>query len=46
VVQVIEAAQRSLTEDRPVLLDEITDPSRPGLIPVPRTPKPQRAARV
>jgi predicted dehydrogenase len=38
VVQVIEAAQRSLTEDRPVLLDEITDPSRPRLIPVPRTP--------
>ena len=36
VVQVIEAAQRSLTEDRAVLLDEITDPIRPGLIPTPR----------
>lgn len=30
VVQVIEAAQRSLAEDRIVLLDEITDPARPG----------------
>jgi predicted dehydrogenase len=38
VVQVIAAAQRSLAEDRPVLLDEITDPARPALIPVPRTP--------
>jgi predicted dehydrogenase len=38
VVQVLEAAQRSLAEDRTVLLEEITDPARPGLIPAPRRP--------
>jgi predicted dehydrogenase len=43
VVQVIEAAQRSLAEDRIVLLDEITDPARPGLIPAPRR-RPDRPA--
>jgi predicted dehydrogenase len=37
VVQVLEAAQRSLAEDRTVLLEELTDPARPGLIPIPRT---------
>lgn len=45
VVEVIEAAQRSLAQDRRVLLDEITadEPVVPGLIPV---PPPQAPARV
>jgi predicted dehydrogenase len=39
VVEVIEAAQLSLAEDRKVLLSEITEGAarpRPGLIPAPR----------
>jgi predicted dehydrogenase len=40
VVQVIEAAQRSLAEDRRVRLDEVADPPRfiPGARPVPTRP--------
>jgi predicted dehydrogenase len=44
VVEVIEAAQLSLTQERKVQLREISEPARPsGLIPVPRRATPAHA---